>query len=46
MFWFRTIEVKEKFPKRLNFATMAIDSKAIFDFSVVRLLCEGKLNKN
>lgn len=43
MFWSRTIEVKEKFPKGLNFSTMAVDGKAIFDFSVVRLFCEGEL---
>lgn len=43
MFWSRTSEVKENFPKGLNFATVAIDGEAGFDFSVVRLLCEGEL---
>lgn len=43
MFWSRTNEVKENFPKGLHFATVAIDGKAIFYFSVVRLLYEGEL---
>lgn len=43
MFWSRTSEVKENFPKGLNFATVAIDGKAGFDFSMVRLLYEGEL---
>lgn len=43
MFWSRTSEVKENFSKGLNFATLAIDGKAIFYFSVVTLLYEGEL---
>lgn len=37
MFWSRTSEVKENFPKGLNFATVAIDGKAGFDYGETAL---------
>lgn len=43
MFWSRTSDIDENFPKGLNSASVAIDGKSIFDFSTVRLHCEGEL---